>query len=84
MKKYVRISSKRQITIPVDTYNKLNLHKGDLLMIDIDNSTIHLQKAQDVLDSLVGSVQMPNKYHDMDLDTIISQAKHEQFSSVQS
>ena len=46
----VKISSKRQITIPVAIFDYLNLNKGDRLVVNIDEGKIIMEKSQKILD----------------------------------
>ena len=79
MTQSVRITSKRQITIPVKIYNKLHLNKGDRLIVRFTPDKLILQKAQVLLDSLAGSLKVPEKYKNKSTDEIVSQAKQDYF-----
>ena len=58
----VKISSKRQITIPVDIFNFLALNEGDRLIVNIDEGKIVMEKSQKVLDEIASSLYLPKKY----------------------
>jgi AbrB family looped-hinge helix DNA binding protein len=75
----VRITSKRQITIPVKIFNQLDLNKGDRLIVEVDSNRIIFQKAQQLLDELAGSLGIPQRYKNKSLDFIIREAKKEYF-----
>jgi AbrB family looped-hinge helix DNA binding protein len=77
----VRITSKRQITIPVKIFKRLKLNKGDRLSIEIESNKMVMQKAQVILDNLAGSVKLPNKYKNKPIDYIIRESKKEYFRS---
>ena len=77
----VRITSKRQITIPAEIYRNLSLNEGDDLLVAVQDNKIILQKGHELLQELAGSVQVPEKYHNKDLDFIIKDAKREYFKS---
>lgn len=76
----VKISSKRQITIPVDIFNYLALNEGDRLIVNIDEGKIVMEKSQKLLDDMAGSLYIPNKYKNKTLDFIIRDSKQEYFT----
>jgi AbrB family looped-hinge helix DNA binding protein len=77
----VRITSKRQITIPARIFNLLGLNEGDKLIVEVDSNKIIMQKAQLLLDELAGSLKTPQRYKNKSLDFIIREAKKEYFAS---
>lgn len=76
-----RISSKRQVTIPVKIFNLLKLSQGDELVMEVMDNRVVVQKAQAVLDEASGSLSLPRKYKGLQLDEVIAQAKQEHFTS---
>jgi AbrB family looped-hinge helix DNA binding protein len=83
MFKTVRITSKRQISIPVNVFNSLGLKKGDTLLInvDFDNERIIMEKQEKILNQLAGSLKLPKKYKNKSLEQIVSDAKRNYFRS---
>jgi AbrB family looped-hinge helix DNA binding protein len=79
----VRITSKRQISIPVNIFNSLGLKKGDTLLInvDFDNERIIMEKQEKILNQLAGSLKLPKKYKNKSLEQIVSDAKRNYFRS---
>jgi len=75
----VRISSKRQVTIPAAVYSLLGLSQGDKLVVEVKNNTLTLSKAQLLLDTVAGSVQLPRKYKKKSLNYIIKKSKQVYF-----
>lgn len=75
----VKISSKRQITIPAKVYDALNLSEGDRLIVELHENKIVLQKAQTLLDEVAGSVELPERYRGKSMEFIIRDAKSEYF-----
>jgi len=77
----VRITSKRQISIPVNVFNHLGLKTGDNLLInvDFDNERIIMEKQEKILNQLAGFLKLPKKYKNKSLEQIISDAKREYF-----
>jgi len=76
----VRISSKRQITIPAQIYRQLSLNQGDRLSISIDNENLIIKKSKQLLNELAGSVTVPKRYKNKPIDYIIKEAKKEYFT----
>lgn len=76
----VRITSKRQITIPVLIFNQLGLSQGDELVVKIDQNRIIMEKAEQLLRDLAGSLKAPKKYQNKPIDFIIREAKKEYFA----
>lgn len=75
----VRITSKRQITIPAGLFRALNLAEGDRLAAQVEKGKLTMQKSQDILDEVAGSLVLPNKFKGMPLDKIIENAKKDYF-----
>lgn len=76
----VRISSKRQITIPAQIYRQLSLSQGDRLSISVDNSSLIMKKSKQLLNELAGSVIIPKRYKNKSIDFIIKEAKKVYFT----
>jgi AbrB family looped-hinge helix DNA binding protein len=77
----VRITSKRQITIPVNIFNYLGLKTGDKLVVNINNEKIIMEKQEKILDQLAGSLKLPKKYKNKPVEQIVADAKREYFKS---
>ena len=69
------ITSKGQITIPVKIIKQAKLKKGQKLIFTLENNIIHMESATDMVKRLAGSLVLPKKYQEIDLDTLIKQAK---------
>lgn len=77
----VRITSKRQITIPVKIFNQMGLIKGDQLVLEYSNENIIMKKSQQLLDEVAGTIIPPKKYQNKSIDFIIRDAKREYFTN---
>ena len=77
----VRITSKRQITIPVKIFNQMGLIKGDQLVLEYSNENIIMKKSQQLLDEVAGIIIPPKKYQNKSIDFIIRDAKREYFTN---
>ena len=69
------ITSKRQLTIPVDMYRRLGFEKGQKVIISIDADGIRIDPAVDVVERLAGSLPLPLGYRGKDLKTLMVDAK---------
>lgn len=76
----VKISSKRQITIPAQIYRQLSLSQGDRLSISIDGKSLIIKKSKELLNELASSVTVPKRYKNKTIDFIIKEAKKEYFT----
>ncbi len=76
----VRITSKRQITIPAKIFKHLNLNQGDYLSIYIDQGKIIMEKSQKLLDEIAGSIELSKEYKGKSIDFIIRDSKKKYFS----
>ncbi len=80
MPQLVTITSKRQMTIPVELFRQLNLEEGQQLLAYREDQSIKLEPATALVEQLAGSVKIPTRFKAQSLDKIISRAKQERFS----
>ena len=80
MTNLVRVTSKNQITLPVNIVNSIKLKKGDTLSVKIEGDKLIMEKPQDILNSLSGSLPMPERFKGKGIDEIIDIAKSENLS----
>jgi AbrB family looped-hinge helix DNA binding protein len=73
------ITDKRQVTIPVDVYRVMNMKKGQKVVIRVKDRIISMEPAEDLVEKLAGSVEIPTRYKNMGVDKIIANAKQEYF-----
>lgn len=76
----ITVTSKNQITIPIDFIRKLNIKKGERLIISEENGVIFMQKNSQLLDKYQGFLKVPKHLRGRNLDDVIAQAKKERFS----
>ena len=69
------ITSKRQITIPVKIFNKVGYAKGDRVIFTKQDDTLVIRKAENLVDELCGSFDIPEDQKDVDFDEAIRKAK---------
>lgn len=71
------VTSKRQLTIPIAMYRKMGLKNGQKVVVSYVNNELRVQSALDLVDRLAGSIETPDRYRGVPIDTIISRAKVE-------
>ena len=78
MSHLVKLSSKRQLTIPVRVFNKY-FKVGELVTIEEKPEGIFLRRTRDLLQKLKGAVEVPARFKKMTIDELITRAKNEHF-----
>ena len=81
MPQLVTITSKRQLTIPVELFRKLNLEEGQQLLVYSEDRSIKLEPAAGLVEQLAGSIKIPARFKKQSLDKIIAKAKQERFKN---
>lgn len=79
MKKTVKITSKRQITIPAAIYKELNLNKGASLVMETGPGYLQITPARQIAAELAGSLPLPKRFHGLSDESIVEKAKNEYF-----
>ncbi|HLB60522.1 MAG TPA: AbrB/MazE/SpoVT family DNA-binding domain-containing protein [Patescibacteria group bacterium] len=80
MQQMVRITSKRQITIPAAMYKKFKLSAGDNLIFEANDQSMTITPAVQLVERLAGSVSVPRHLRgEKDLDKVIEKAKENYF-----
>ena len=81
MPQLVTITSKRQLTIPVELFRKLNLEEGQQLLVYSEDRSIKLEPADGLVEQLAGSIKIPARFKQQSLDKIIAKAKQDRFKN---
>lgn len=79
MKVLGTITSKRQLTIPADIFDKIGLSKGDKVLIKERKGELIIKPARLLVEELAGSVDIPEKLKGKDLDEAIKESKEKYF-----
>lgn len=74
------ITSKRQFTIPVLLFKKLNLKEGQKVLISEDSGRLTISPTLELVKQLAGSVSVPENLKDKNADEVIRLAKKAYFS----
>lgn len=78
---YATITSKMQLTIPVNIAKVTGLKMGEKVHVSSEKGRIVLTPAKLLLAELSGSVKVPARFKNKDIDTIIKEAKTNYFKS---
>lgn len=73
------ITSKRQLTIPVDIFQALSLREGEKVLVTQEQNEIKISPIMQLLDRLAGSVKIPKEYKGLTAEEIAYKAKKEYF-----
>lgn len=73
------ITSKRQLTIPVQLFKRLNFKMGQKVAISEEAGALKIEPMEILLDRLSGSVKVPKRFEGLSLEEIIDKAKAEYF-----
>ena len=74
------ITSKRQLTIPVEVFKKAKLAQKQKVLVEVDNGLVKITPAAYFVEQLAGSVKVPAKFKGLSMNQIIAQAKKDYFS----
>lgn len=77
MEQLATITSKRQLTIPVSIFRKLNLVEKEKVFVMEEDGIIKIIPALSLLDKLAGSVKVPKRFKGLSSDEMIKKAKNE-------
>ena len=79
MTQIATITSKNQLTLPVQFVKKLNLKTGHKVVISEENGRLILTPAVKLVEELAGSVKIPKRLYAKNLDEVIKEAKRRHF-----
>lgn len=79
MTQIATITSKKQLTLPVELFRKAGLKVGQKVIVSEENGRLILTPAERLVEELAGSVPMPRKWKGKNLDKIIEEARDEYF-----
>ena len=74
------ITSKRQLTIPVELFELMAFQEGQKVIISKMDDGMKVEPALALVDRLAGSVKVPKRFKNLSADQIIIKAKKEYFS----
>ena len=75
MQQTATITSKRQLTIPVEIFRRLGFKKGHKVIVSLENKTIKITSASDLVEKLAGSIKVPNEFKGLPVEQIVKRAK---------
>jgi AbrB family looped-hinge helix DNA binding protein len=81
MQQTATITSKRQLTIPVEIFRQLRLKQGNKVIVSLEDDSIKIVAASSLVEKLAGSVKIPAEFKNMSIEQIVLKAKSEYFKS---
>jgi bifunctional DNA-binding transcriptional regulator/antitoxin component of YhaV-PrlF toxin-antitoxin module len=80
MSQIATITSKRQLTIPVDIYRYLGFKAGQKVIVSKSGTGVKIEPVLSLLDKLAGSVKIPRRLKGLSAEEIIKIARKERFN----
>lgn len=71
------ITSKKQLTLPVEAFRQVGLCIGQKVLIKEENGSLLITSAEKLVENLAGSISLPQQWQNKDIDKIIEEAKEE-------
>ena len=73
------ITSKYQFTVPMEIVRRLGLKIGQKVVVSEEKGRVILTPSRKLVEELAGSLKMPKKWKNKNLDEIIESSKTEYF-----
>lgn len=74
------ITSKRQLTLPVALFKKLQFKEGEKVIVQEKDGKMEIESARLLVERLAGSLKVPPRFRKVDVDRAIEIAKSRYFS----
>ncbi len=81
MQQIATITSKRQLTIPAAIFRQLGFKKGHKVLVSLEDKSIRITSALDLVEDLAGSVRLPKGFRGMGIGQIVQKAKQSYFGN---
>jgi len=81
MQQIATITSKRQLTIPVEIFRRLNLDEVRKVSIKEEGGVIKIEPLFKLVNELAGSVKVPKRFKNLSVTEIKKKAKREYFNN---
>lgn len=78
------VTSKMQLTIPISIARQVGIKVGERVNVAENNGQIIITPLKQLLNELDGSLSIPTKWKDKDIESIIQDAKNEHFNAKRS
>lgn len=73
------ITSKNQLTLPVDVVRKIGLKIGQKVIVSEESGRVIITPAQNLVEELAGSLKLPRKWKNKSIVEITESSKAEYF-----
>ncbi|OGG17943.1 hypothetical protein A3D78_07365 [Candidatus Gottesmanbacteria bacterium RIFCSPHIGHO2_02_FULL_39_14] len=74
------ITSKNQLTLPVEIVRKIGLKTGQKVIVSEEEGKVIITPAEVLVEELAGSVKMPRKWKGKNMEEIIENSRQEYFN----
>ena len=79
MNQMATITSKNQLTLPVELFRKVGFRIGEKVIVSEENGSLKIISAEKLVEELAGSIPMPKEWEGKDIDQIVEEARDEYF-----
>ena len=79
MNQMATITSKNQLTLPVELFRKVGFRIGEKVIVSEENGSLKITSAEKLVEELAGSIPMPKEWEGKDIDQIVEEARDEYF-----
>ena len=79
MMQVATITSKRQLTIPVNMFKAVGFEVGQKVIVTKLDDALKIERPLNLLSKLAGSVTLPKHLKGVNLEKVIKKAKRERF-----
>jgi len=79
MNQMATITSKKQLTLPVELFRRAGFKIGQKLIVSEENGRLILTSAEQLVEELAGSIPVPKEWTGKNIDQIIEEARDEYF-----
>lgn len=79
MNQLATITSKKQLTLPVELFRKVGFRIGEKVIVSEENGSLKITSAEKLVEELAGSIPMPKEWEGKDIDQIVEEARNEYF-----
>ena len=81
MPQIATITSKKQLTLPAAVFKKARLRIGQKVIVSEEDGHLLIIPAEKLVEDLAGSVSIPARFKNKDIDEVIERAKRKYFQN---
>lgn len=69
------ITSRGQVTLPANLFRNTKLRRGEKVVFTVINNEVKIESALELVNSLAGSIKVPDSLKGRDVDELIKEAR---------